>query len=175
MRLELLSRLPPANLLDFLQDLGDGENGFGGSRIHHADFSLDAYLQRFCDMDDPERIEPYLARQSNFWVINAEDCIVGMLKIRHYLTVLTRENGGHLGYYVRRSHRGQGLGKLTLKLGLEKLREFGVTKALITIYPENIASIKVTTAVGGIYQDTIYHEESSHEINRYSIELPVAS
>ncbi len=158
---------PPEGLLDFLRDLGDGENGFGGSRINHDDFSLESYLQRFCDMDDPERIEPHLARQTNFWMINDHDVIVGMLKIRHYLTELTRVNGGHIGYYVRKTHRGRGLGIFSLKLGLEKLREFGVSKALITIFPENKPSIKITEAEGGVYEDTVFHIESDHQINRY--------
>jgi predicted acetyltransferase len=54
---------------------------------------------------------------------------------------------------------------------LAKLREFGVTRALITICPENLASIKVTEAVGGVYLDTVYHEDSDHRINRYWIDL----
>ncbi|MDB4473501.1 GNAT family N-acetyltransferase [Opitutaceae bacterium] len=171
MKLQQLSMTPPAGLLEFLRDLGDGENGFGGSRINHDDFSLEDYLQRFCVMNDPDLIEPHLACQTNFWVIDDDEIIVGMLKIRHYLTELTRVNGGHIGYYIRSTHRGRGLGKLSLKLGLGKLQEFGVPKALITIYPENIASIKVTEAVGGIFEDTFYDEKSAKEINRYWIEL----
>lgn len=171
MKLQQLSMTPPAGLHDFLRDLGDGENGFGGSRINYDDFSMEAYLQRFCIMDDPDLIEPHLARQTNFWVIDEDDLIIGMLKIRHYLTELTRVNGGHIGYYVRSTHRGRGLGKLSLKLGLEKLRAFGVSKALITIYPENTGSIKVTEAVGGIYEDTVDDEKAEKEINRYWIEL----
>lgn len=171
MKLHKLSMTPPAGLLDFLRDLGDGENGFGGSRIHHDDFSMEAYLRRFCVMDDPERIEPHLARQTNFWVIDRDEIIVGMLKIRHHLTELTRMNGGHIGYYIRKTHRGRGLGKLSLKLALAKLQKFGVSNALITIYPENTASIKVATALGGIYEDTVYDERSAQEINRYWIKL----
>lgn len=162
---------PPAGALDFLRDLGDGENGFGGSRILHDDFSLEAYLDRFCVMDDPVRIEPHLARQSTFWVIDDDDTIVGMLKIRHYLTELTEVNGGHIGYYIRKTHRGRGLGKRSLQLALGQLREFGAERALITIYPENAASIKVAEALGAVYDNTVYHEESDHQINRYWIEL----
>jgi predicted acetyltransferase len=76
-----------------------------------------------------------------------------------------------LGYFLRKIHRGEGLGQLSLKLGLDKLREFGVSQALITIYPENQVSIKVTAALGGVYQDTIYHEASEQQINRYWIDL----
>ncbi|GAB5561312.1 MAG: hypothetical protein SynsKO_29590 [Synoicihabitans sp.] len=132
---------------------------------------MEAYLARFCVMDDPKRIEPHLARQTNFWVIDDDELIVGMLKIRHYLTELTRVNGGHIGYYIRKSHRGRGLGKLSLKLALEKLRECGETKALITIYPENTASIKVAQALGGVYEDTIHDEKAGKDINRYWIEM----
>ncbi len=171
MKLLKLSMTPPDGLRDSLQDLDDSENGLGGSRIKYDDFSMEAYLQRFCVMDDPELIESHLARQTNFWVIDDLGVIVGMFKIRHYQTELTRVNGGHIGYYIRRFHRGRGLGKLSLKLGLEKLREFGVTKALITIYPENIASIKLTEALGGIYENTLCDEKSAKEINRYWIEL----
>ncbi len=55
--------------------------------------------------------------------------------------------------------------------GLTRRRGFGVSKVLITIFPKNKSSIKVTEALGGVYQDTVDDQKSGHQINRYWIEL----
>lgn len=171
MHLEELSLNPPSSLIPFLEDLGTGENGFGGSKIDQADFSLQDYLQGYCDMANPARIKPGNALQSNFWVLNDDETVIGMLKIRHALTVRTEISGGHIGYYIHGAHRGRGNAKWALELGLAKLKTFGVIRVLVTIYPENTASIKVTLGTGGVYDDTVTDPANGKAIHRYWIEL----
>ena len=55
--------------------------------------------------------------------------IYGGLHIRHYLTHELRLFGGHIGYGIRPSERGKGLGKLQLELGLQKAKEMGLNRA----------------------------------------------
>lgn len=171
MQLEELSLNPPAILISFLEDLGEGENGFGGSKIGQPDFSLADYLQSYCDLAIPDRVKPGNARQSNFWVLDDDNTVIGMLKIRHELTVRTETSGGHIGYYIHREYRGRGFGKRALGLGLAKLKTFGVNRALITIYPENTASIKVALAAGAVFEDTVTDPGSSKAVNRYWVDL----
>lgn len=171
MKLEPLSLVPPPGLNDFLHDLGKGENGFGGSGVPDGSQSLEAYLTQFSEMTDESKLAAGRAPQSNFWLLAPDGHVVGMLKIRHHLTARTRISGGHIGYYIHGDHRGKGFGKAALALALEELKRWGEPKALITIYPENVASIKVAEANGADYADTVHDPEANQAINRYWIPL----
>ena len=171
MRLEQASLAPPKGLAGFLADLGDGENGFSGTPVHNGEVTLQEYLQRCCDQTDDSKLEPGLVPQTIFWLLNSEESVVGMVKLRHRLAESTRINGGHIGFYVNPSHRGKGFGKRALALALAELRKIGELKALVTVHPENAASIRIVEANGGKREDTIFDPRTNHDINRYWIEL----
>jgi predicted acetyltransferase len=171
MRLEQASLDSPKGLPEFLADLADGENGFSGTPVHNGESTLQEYLQRCCDQTDDSKLEPGLVPQTVFWLLNSEDSVVGMVKVRHRLAESTRINGGHIGFYVHPSHRGKGFGKLALALALVELRKIGESKALITVYPENVPSIKIVEANGGQLDDTVFDPRTEHDVNRYWIEL----
>ncbi len=61
---------PPPGLLDFLIQLGDGENGFSGTPVGVGDLTLPAYLQQCCDMPDPAKLKPGLVLQTIFWILD---------------------------------------------------------------------------------------------------------
>lgn len=91
--------------------------------------------------------EGYVAH-TTFWLVEGNEYI-GRVDIRHDLNDFLRREGGHLGYDIRPSKRGQGYGKLILKLGLEKAKEMGLPNILITCDIDNIPSKKVIEANGG--------------------------
>lgn len=99
-----------------------------------------------------------------------DDKVVGVIDIRHHINhpVLSTW-GGHCGYSVRPSERGNGYAKEILNLGLTKARELGLTKMLITCDKDNRASEKVILANGGVYDTTITHDNSL--VKRYWIEV----
>ena len=70
------------------------------------------------------------------------DSFVGETGIRYQLNDWLMQIGGHVGYGIRPRFQRQGYGKLILKLALDKLRESGVERALVTCYDHNIASGK---------------------------------
>ena len=171
MRLEEASLNPPQGLGEFLNDLGAGENGFSGTPVHNGEVSLQDYLQSCCDGRDRSKLKPGLVPQTIFWLLDSDDKVVGMVKVRHCLAESTRINGGHIGFYVRPSHRGKGFGKHALALALEELKKIGERRVLVTVYPENTASIRIVEANGGRLEDTIFDPRTKHDINRYWIEL----
>jgi len=85
---------------------------------------------------------------SVFWLVDGEE-FIGQVDIRHRLTPLLKETGGHIGYDIRPSKRKQGYGKLILKLALEKAKELGIKDALVTCDVTNTVSKKVIEANGG--------------------------
>ncbi len=171
MKLEEASFNPPIGLSEFLADLGEGENGFSGTPVHNEQVSLNEYLQACCDGKDKSKLKPGLVPQSVFWLLNSDDKVVGMVKIRHCLAERTRINGGHIGFFTHPSHRNKGYGKQALALALKELKNLGESKALITVYTENIASISIVEANGGQFKDTIFDPRTEHDINRYWVNL----
>ncbi len=171
MRLEAVSLTPPSGLWDLLADLGAGENSFGGTPVHTGELTLEQYLQQCCDMSNPAKLEVGLVLQTIFWVLSVDGVAVGMVRLRHYLNEKLRFHGGHIGYFIRRDRRGRGYAKESLRLALAELRKLGESRALITVEPNNIASIKVIERNGGCLENTVTDPETGKQYRRYWIEL----
>jgi predicted acetyltransferase len=81
------------------------------------------------------------------------------------------KKGGHIGYYIRPSQRGKGYGNLILHLSLEKARELGLKRVLVTCDDNNDASLKTIENNGGKLVDKIKGEGSVVLTRRYWIDL----
>jgi predicted acetyltransferase len=100
-----------------------------------------------------------------------EERIIGRGEIYLELNEERATLGGHIGGDVRRSERKNGYGTLILKLMLEKAREFGLEKVLLTCNTSNTASAKVIEKCGGVFEKQVIYEETGELISRYWIEL----
>jgi len=78
---------------------------------------------------------------------------VGAVHIRHYLNQGLYETGGHIGDGIRPSERRKGYATEMIRLALEKCKELGIRRVLITCYPDNIGSAKSIINNGGVYCD----------------------
>lgn len=88
---------------------------------------------------------------TDYWVIktdNEVETYVGRVSLRHELTEHLRLVGGHIGYDIVPSHRGNGYVKKALRLVLAKAHEMGMSEVLITCDAENEASRR--TIVGAM-------------------------
>lgn len=171
MKLEEASLSSPNGLSEFLTVLGEGENGFSGTPVHNGEVTLDEYLQSCCDGKDESKLQPGLVPQTVFWVLDPDSKVIGMVKVRHSLVESTKINGGHIGFFIHPSHRCKGYAKQALSLALVELKNIGESRALITVYPENVGSVKVIEANSGKLEDTIFDPRTKHEVYRYWIEL----
>ena len=149
MRLEAATRKPPPGVEALLADLGDGENGFGGTPVPSGKATLDEFLQRCCAGADPALVPAGLVPQTVYWVLNDAGRAIGMVRMRHYLNDNLRVHGGHIGYFIRHDQRGQGHATAALGLALAELRRLGEPRALVTVNADNLPSIKVIEANGG--------------------------
>lgn len=84
---------------------------------------------------------------------------LGFLSLRLLLNEKTFIEGGHIGYSIRPSERGKGLGKEQLHLGLLEARKRGLDYVLITCDETNEASRRTILANGGKYDNTIAGSE----------------
>lgn len=128
-----------------------------------------AYCKTF---EDPKTCPADKVPASVYMAVRESDNkIVGMIDLRHHLNnpVLSLW-GGHIGYSVRPSERRKGYAKEMLGLVLEKARERGIEKVLITCHPRNDGSRKTILANGGVLEKNI-EVEGEGTVSRYWITL----
>ena len=105
-----------------------------------------------------------------FWLVDGET-LIGEAGVRYALNDWLIKIGGHVGYGIRPKFQRQGYGKLILKLALEKLREAGLRRALVTCYDHNLASAGVIEANGGVLENIIEDPRGGGKSRRYWIDL----
>lgn len=119
-----------------------------------------AELQRRADPTVP--LEDDMVRSDYFWVIDSDsdsdsgagsEEVVGFIATRHDLTAFLLETGGHIGYSVRPSRRGEGHAGRALRLALEHLAGLGLDRVLITCDEDNEPSRRTIVAAGGVLED----------------------
>jgi predicted acetyltransferase len=78
---------------------------------------------------------------------------IGRTSIRHELTEMLREVGGHIGYDVRPSLRRRGHATEMLRQALPVARQLGIDPVLVTCDVDNVGSRRVIEANGGRLED----------------------
>ena len=101
--------------------------------------------------DDTPRPSFHVPATTLWWVDGDE--YLGRIAIRHTLTDALRDAGGHIGYDVRPSRRREGHGTAMLRAALPWARDLGIDRALITCDDDNVGSIRVIEAAGGVLED----------------------
>ena len=146
---------------DCLEDFGDGPlDGSGFNQEAAApDLSregFERYLeQRLTEGDTSVEPAPGRVHCSYFWIADPEeDRILGFLAIRHDLNDFLFNYGGHIGYSVRPSRRGQGHASRALALAVRRSAELGLDRVLLTCDEENLASARTIERNGGVHEDT---------------------
>ncbi len=104
-------------------------------------------------------ITPGHVGEDFYWLADTEsDQFIGQITIRHELTENLCRCGGHIGYGIRYSHWGRGYGTKMLALALEKAKERGLERVLLTCNDDNIASARVMEKNGFQLDDKILDE-----------------
>ena len=101
------------------------------------------------------------------------DEVIGMVNFRPeaethpYLS----QYGGHIGYSVKPSRRGVGIGKQMLRDFLPLCREYGLNRVLITCMEYNPASRNIILANGGEFESKVLYPPENKMLERYWIKL----
>lgn len=86
------------------------------------------------------------------WIADAEE-VIGSIAVRHRLTEWLLDQGGHIGYSIRPSRRREGHASRALALGLDRARDLGLDRVLLTCDLDNEASRRTIVANGGVLED----------------------
>ena len=101
-------------------------------------------------------LPPDRVGEDKYWLVDDERSLfIGEIALRHRLNDALSLRGGHIGYGVRTSEWNRGYGTLMLALALEKAKELGVSRVLITCNDDNIASARVMEKNGFVLSDKI--------------------
>lgn len=129
------------------------------------------FLNKTAAFSSEESTPKHLVTASTYFLMNAQqDKILGAVNIRHKLNENLLKVGGHIGYGVAPSSRRCGYASKMLAMALEKCRELGLEKVLVTCDKNNIASAKTILSNGGVLENEIT-EDSGNIVQRYWIGL----
>lgn len=146
--LKKLSKTDGPEIYNMLQEIDANDNGFYNKAcgMNFEDYKI--WISKEHAVDNGE-LESWMVPQTSFWMYD-DDTPVGYGRIRHYLNENLERTGGHIGYAVRKSERGQGYGNKILELLIEECKALGIDKIQIAANNDNILSNKVILKNGGI-------------------------
>jgi len=170
MRLEKVTLNSPHGLAKLLADLGNGENGFGGTAVPRGKLSLDEYLHHCVEINDGACLQSWHIPQTFFWFLDDSGEAIGIVRMWHYLNESLKERTGHISYYIRRDKRSKGYGREALRQALLTVRDIGEARALIITDLDNIASIRIIQENGGILE-SVGRSGEGKDFGRYWIDL----
>lgn len=117
--------------------------------------SLEGWLLDLKNREAEDTCPPGFVPSSTWLCIRKTDGrMVGFIDIRHRLNDFLLDFGGHIGYSIRPDERGCGYALRQLWLGLQKCREMGLNRVLLTCDEDNLRSRRTILSAGGVYEDT---------------------
>ncbi|MBC1258818.1 GNAT family N-acetyltransferase, partial [Trichormus variabilis] len=105
------------------------------------DFS--AYIQYLENNSKGIDLKPGFVPATTFWLVAQSKIILGESQLRHWLIPTLERRGGHIGYMIRPLQRRKGYGTQILTKTLEKARNMGLSRVLLTCNKDNVASASV--------------------------------
>ena len=144
--------------LDFLADYD--RPGLDGGSIGDEEIPLMAdpdlfatWVQSLLDHERGVGIPDGRVPATSRWGVRDGE-IVGVINLRHELTDLLLEWGGHIGYAVRVTARRQGVASRMLRLMLDEAGRLGINPVLVTCDEDNVGSQRTIAGAGGVYEDS---------------------
>ena len=157
------------NVVEFKNEfLESGQNMAGVAGLDSAN-SYEEWLVKVEEGTKPCSIEEFVPATLFLVYRKHDNRLVGMVHIRHRLNKKLFESGGHIGDCVRPSEQGKGYATEQIGLALNKCKELGIEKVLMTCKKLNEASAKTIIKNGGVLEnELIFNQEV---VQRYWIEL----
>lgn len=145
--------------------LEDNETIHGGSGLETAE-TIEKWLELQEAYKSPATVPAghvisrvYLAKQA--------DTVIGILNLRLELNDYLLQQGGHIGYSVKKTYRQKGYGTAMLAQSLSIAKNFEIEKVLVTCDDHNQASAKVIEKNGGQLENIWIDPVNGNSTRRY--------
>lgn len=153
-----------ASYLSYIEELGDEERYPFVLDFDHNDF--DKLLAQIARFARGEQLPSGYVACTTLWLV-ANNEIVGVTNLRHYLSPEIAHCGGHIGLSIRPSARKHGYGKILMQSSIQWLQQKGVDQVHIHCHQHNQGSARTIIACGGILDSEITLGEEV--ISRYLV------
>jgi predicted acetyltransferase len=131
---------------------------------------VETYVLHMKDAARGENLSKGEVARHEYWLVD-KSRYLGKIQIRHEPKGRVPEIASHVYYEIRRSMRGKGYGNLILKEGLKKAKELGFPELVVSVDENNLASITVIEHNGGVFQKTVFVEDSETPVRIYTVKL----
>jgi len=138
------------------------------------DFESPAEWIAHCEsLTDSATLPPDHVEADEWMMVDDDSRIAGVINIRHHIDhPYLAEWGGHIGYSIRPGERGRGYAKVQLTLALDKCRDLGLDRVLLTCDLGNEPSRRTILSCGGVFERmTVIGPEHPGPMERYWITL----
>lgn len=106
---------------------------------------------------------------TNYFFVDGDERIVGMVNIRHSLNDYLRQVDGHIGFGIRPAERRKGHATYLLSEALNMTDQLGIRSVLVTCNEDNVGSAAVIVNNGGV-EDECFIEPHGNVVRRFWIE-----
>lgn len=107
--------------------------------------------------------------RADYLLAEVDGQVVGRTSIRYALNDHLLRVGGHVGYGVGPAFRRRGHATEILRQSVERLRENGVQRVLVTCADDNAGSIGAIEACGGVLENVVV-DDTDRPTRRYWID-----
>lgn len=159
-----------SKVMDYKREfIENNERIYGAGGLRNYD-NYNKWYIAICKKFKEETVREGLSPETTYLAICMEDdCLVGMITIRHHLNEYLLKFGGHIDYSVRKSERQKGYASEMLELALKECVRLNIKNVLVTCDKENIASAKTIIKNGGILDNEM--QEGNRISQRYWINI----
>lgn len=133
--------------------------------------NFSAYIQYLENNSQGIDLKPGFVSATTFWLVMQSKVILGESQLRHWLVPTLEHRGGHIGYMISPLQRSKGYGTKILAMTLEKARNMGLSRVLLTCNQDNFASARIIQKNQGKLTSEGFLENSDKIISRYWIDL----
>lgn len=157
--------------LDMVNDFREAGDPAYDAVPELVDGDFAAYVQRLRDQATGRWLEGGRVPATTYWLVRGDGMVIGASSLRQWLSPFLEIEGGHVGYRIRPSERRKGYGTRILALTLEKARDLGLHRVLVTCDSDNLASARIIQKNGGQFDNEVISPSSGKLVSRYWIDL----
>lgn len=156
-------------IVDFIEEYSKEEGKMVPSVLRMCDPNNFKEYVEYLESRATRDLEGLVPATVYFTLDEERNIIVGAVDLRHYLNEPLLMNGGHIGDGVRPSERRKGVATTQIELALQKCKEMGIDRVLITCESWNIGSAKSIIKNRGILENEI--EVDGKMFQRYWVDI----
>ncbi len=132
--------------------------------------NFSAYVRRLKLDEEGVDMPEGLVACTHRWLVDSDGNIVAVVRTRHHIDhPFLNSVGGHIGYDVPFSQRGNRYSIEALRAGLEVANELGLSEVLVCADAENAASCRTIERCGGVLEKEFLSEHWPIPVRRYWI------